>query len=119
MGAVPAPFLLGGAAWLVSGWTAAVSRWPDEQQWSGLVETWLHDLNDQGAVVAWLGYEGAPYVDPPDLFDPAWMSGAVLSARTADGHCMQRFHPDRPLATLSDDELQVVRDRTRGCSDAR
>lgn len=45
----------------------------------------LDAILKNGAEVAWLGSEGLPFADPPDLFTVEWMEGGVLAARSADG----------------------------------
>lgn len=49
------------------------------------IEPWFDVLLACGAHVAWLGSEGLPFADPPDLFTTEWMEGGVLAAKTSDG----------------------------------
>ena len=44
----------------------------------------LQAVLDLGCVVAWLGSEGTPLADPPDLFDPVHMTGGALAGLTSD-----------------------------------
>jgi hypothetical protein len=98
--------------WEVVVWDVAVAAWPSGEAWTRSVRGTLEALVDGGARVAWIGLEGF-FCDPPDLFEPALMSEGVLAAMTADRDFRCPVDPDRPLASLTDEDLP----RLRGASD--
>jgi hypothetical protein len=108
---------LHGQAWEVLLWEIQIDRWPERHAWKDAIKETLADLVDAGAVVAWLGSEGHPYVDPPDLFKPEHMTGGVLAALTKAGEFWSPFDPDMPAGTLSDDDLLRLRAASKGLSD--
>lgn len=112
------PFRLGGESWEVRGWDLPLNEWPRGPEWTRAVQETLKHLVSAGAVVAWLDAEGCPFSDPPDLFSPKWMSGAVLAAMTSAGEFTCAVDPDLPVQALSDDELASLRRHARGLADA-
>jgi len=112
------PFRLGGESWEVHGWDLALGEWPRGIDWTRAVHDTLKSLVDAGAVVAWVGAEGCPFSDPPDLLSPEWMSGGVLAAITSAGEFICAIDPDLPVQALSDDELASLRRHARGLADA-
>ncbi len=96
-------------------WDVAIVAWPTGQAWRDSVRRTLEALVDAGARVAWVGREGY-FCDPPDLFDPTFMSGGVLAAMTSGGEFRCAVDPDQALATLTDDELLRLRAASDGLS---
>jgi len=111
-------FVLRGDNWCVYGWEIPMARWPAGIDFKDAVRRTLEALISGGCRVAWIGAEGVPYCDPPDLFSPNWMSGGVLAAMTEDGVFTCPLDPDRVLAALSDDEMLRLRAFAEGLADA-
>lgn len=109
--------VLHGDNWEVVRWDIQVDQWPQREDWKDVVEETLASLIEAGAVVAWLGQEGF-FVDPPDLFNPEHMTGAVLAAMTDSGEFLCPIDPEKPLRSLSDSELMELRSASRGLADA-
>lgn len=114
----PQPFRLHGDSWEVIGWDLAVATWPSAEDWPRVIERTLSAILATGCMVAWLGAEGCPFSDPPDLFSPDWMDGGVLAALTAQGDFLCPLSPDEPLRTLSTTDLELLRARAVGLADA-
>lgn len=95
--------------WEVLVWDVAISRWPSQQEWLTMLRTTLERLRDAGAVVTWCAPEGA-FADPPNLFDPAWMSGGVYAAWAPNTGFVCTARLGNELQTLSDDQLRQLRD---------
>jgi hypothetical protein len=114
----PQPFRLYGETWEVVGWDLALAAWPTSQDWPGVVQRTLSVMVAAGCVVAWLGAEGCPFSDPPDLFSPDWMDGGVLAALTSQGDFRCPVNPDEPLRYLSAADLELLRARATGLADA-
>jgi hypothetical protein len=110
--------LLHNHSWEVALWEIPMLFWPSNGEWFALVRTTLGRIIDGGARVAWIDSEGNPFADPPDLFDPAHMSGAVLAALTAKGDFWCPLDPDEPLASLTDEQLLQLRQASDGLSNA-
>jgi hypothetical protein len=115
----PHAFRLHGEMWEVLGWDLALGAWPNSQDWPGVVHRTLTALVAAGCAVAWLGAEGCPFSDPPDLFSPTWMDGGVLAALTSEGDFLCPMDPDEPLRHLRSEELEFLRARAHGLADAR
>ncbi len=83
-----------------------------EEYWRAVegVDGALRELVGSGAQVAWLGSEGLPFADPPDLFTAEWMEGGVLLALTADGQQLGRVGRAgfEPLANAEMGRLEVI-----------
>jgi hypothetical protein len=114
----PDSFRLVGDAWLVLLWEIAVDVWPTGEQWRTAMQVTLKAMTDQGARVAWVGAEGVPFCDPPQLFSPDCMSGGVLAWMTDTGDFGCEVDPDAPLARVADDELLELRRHAHGLADA-
>ncbi|WP_460813554.1 hypothetical protein [Nocardioides korecus] len=113
----PTSFRLHGDQWEVVGWDVAMQSWPLGREWRGAVRTLFDRLIAGGAVIAWLGAEGCPFADPPDLFAPEHMTGGVLAAATQQGEFFCPLDPERPVEALGPGEMAVLRDRARGLAD--
>lgn len=100
---------LGDERWRVCLWTVPVTSWLTGAAWQASVSRLLGSIIEQGAEVAWLASEGAPYADPPWLFDPVEMFGGVYGFLTAAGHYSCPLDPGQPWVVVSDDELESVR----------
>ena len=88
------------------------------ERWQRAVRVTLQAMVDRGARVAWLGAEGVPFCDPPELFSPECMSGGVLGWITDSGEYSCELDPDRPIARAADDTLLKLRLHARGLADA-
>ncbi|SFR84644.1 hypothetical protein SAMN05428970_3031 [Agromyces sp. CF514] len=71
------------------------------------IDRWLQALLSAGARVAWLGSEGLPFADPPNLFTSEWMEGGVLAARTSTGVSISGVKSDE-FAPLSNEEMRQL-----------
>lgn len=111
-------FRLHGDAWEILRWDVALDRWPRGRLWPEILRLTLQRLVEGGAVVAWVGAEGLPFADPPDLFSAELMTGSVLAALTSAGEFMCPMDPDLPIKALSDEELTRLRDHARPLADA-
>lgn len=110
-------FRLTGDAWEVVRWDILVVKWPNPANWPDVIRQTLSSLLQSEAVVAWLGQEGG-FCDPPYLFDPECMTGAVFAALTSDIFLCP-LDPDEPLRSLSDQELAQLRMASGGLASAR
>jgi hypothetical protein len=110
-------FTLVGEQWEVVLWEIPLSRWPSGPQWQHALSRILETMINQGARVVWVGAEGIPFADPPDLFDPRYMAGAVLTWLTEDGQRGRPFDPDQPLSPATAAELTFLRQFARGLAD--
>lgn len=108
---------LSGPGWQVVLWEVRLTPWPAGREWDELLETTLVSMLDAGAAIAWVGAEGLPFADPPDLFAAEHMHGGVLAWRTPDGGGGQ-LDPDEPLSPIPDEELILLRAEARGLADA-
>jgi hypothetical protein len=84
-GATIHPFRLIGDGWTILGCDIGFHS-PDA--YSGALsrtEALFDCILSLGAHVAWMGYEGLPFADPPRLFTDEWMEGGVLAGKTRDG----------------------------------
>ncbi|MBW3615958.1 MAG: hypothetical protein KY439_11740, partial [Actinobacteria bacterium] len=89
--------------------------WPPREVWLRSVRATFEVLVNAGASVAWIGLEGF-FCDPPNLFDPAFMSGGVLAAMTSTGEFLCPLDPDEPVVALDDKELLRLREASEGLS---
>ena len=110
-------FRLHGEGWEVVGWDLALSDWPRGNEWTEAIRRALGALVRGGAVVAWVGAEGLGVAQPPDLFDPDWMTGSVLAAMTSAGHFLCPTDPDLPIRPVDDEGLLLLRQHARGLAD--
>lgn len=111
-------FILHGTHWEVVLWEIRMWRWPASIEWRSTIGAYFDALIAGGAKVTWLGAEGISFVDPPHLFDPDEMEGAVLAWRTADGDEGWPLDPHKPFATATNDELRTLRRYAGGLADA-
>lgn len=88
-----------GEGWTIWVLELALPRLPAPDEWAARVGAGLDALIAAGARVAWAGFEGL-LVEPPGLFDPEAMEGAVWAARTADGLAFGPPALDAPLEAL-------------------
>lgn len=112
------PFMLHGPRWRVLTWDVPIATWQTLAEVTSDIRSTLADLVDRGAQVAWVGAEGLPFVDPPDLFEPAYMTGSVLAWLTSSGDFGCMIDPDRPFPSADDDVLRRLRRHSAGLSDA-
>jgi hypothetical protein len=111
-------FTLHGDGWEVMTWEVPIIVWPSEDEFNRAARLTLRALIESGCRVAWIGAEGVPFCDPPDLFSPDCMSGGVLAWMTDAGDFDCPLDPDSPLRPVSDDRLRRLRRHTRGLADA-
>lgn len=74
--------LLFGEGWKVDLWDCRVNL--SKAPWQDLCEQTLEVLVRNGSRVAWIGL-GELFVDPPELFNPVFMSGGVMIAVARSG----------------------------------
>lgn len=110
-------FTLIGDAWEVKMWEFPLTSWPSSPEMETALAVTLSALIHAGCRVAWVGAEGVPFCDPPDLFEPEYMSGAVLAWMTDDGAADCRMDPTAPIATAGDDTLLALRAYAAGLAD--
>ncbi|MEU4295010.1 hypothetical protein AB0E63_42880 [Kribbella sp. NPDC026596] len=115
----PQEFTLHGDRWEVVGWEIPVVIWPEASRLEGAVRATLDTLTQAGCRVAWIGAEGVPFCDPPDLFNPNCMSGSVLAWATDAGQGEFRIDPDAPVQPASDDRLESLRHHGSGLADVQ
>ena len=111
-------YVLRGEGWQILTWDVQVDVWPLGDRWSIALRRTLQAMIASGACVAWIGAEGVPFVDPPELFLPERMSGGVLAWMTDDGASGGSLDPDFPLAPVSDEQMLGLRFHCRGLADA-
>lgn len=113
MSVVPGSFRLGGSGWEVFAWEIAIETWPELSDWIVSARATLEALVDAGAPVAWMAPEGF-FCDPPDLFAPDCMSGAVIASLVADGSFLCPIDAEGRLVGISDADLLVLRQSSPG-----
>jgi hypothetical protein len=111
-------FTLYGECWEVKAWEVPIVIWPIADEFANATRLTLAVMIESGFRVTWIGAEGVPFCDPPQLFDPDCMSGGVLAWMTDDGDFDCPLDPDRPLLPVSDDRLRTLRSYARGLADA-
>jgi hypothetical protein len=109
--------VLHGEAWEVKFWEVPMIIWPTGDEFVAAVRRTLGAMIDRDCRVAWIGAEGIPFCDPPQLFDPGCMSGGVLAWMTDDRRFQCPLRPDRALAPIADDQLLALRTHARGLAD--
>lgn len=108
---------LHGERWEVVIWEIALAEWPARDAWKAAIRNALRAHIEAGCVVSWVGAEGIPFCDPPELFDVACMSGGVLAWMTADdADCP--LDPDGELVPVDDRVLEGLRQTAGGLADA-
>jgi hypothetical protein len=111
-------FRLFGEGWEVLTWEIPIDLWPAGEQWRAALQATLQAMISRGCRVAWIGAEGVPFCDPPELFNPECMSGGVLAWMTDSGDSGGDLDPDHPIARVADDILLRLRIHARGLADA-
>lgn len=111
-------FVLVGDLWEVIMLTIQVDAWPTAATLAESTRRLFEALLAGGCRIAWLGAEGLPFCDPPELFDPGCMSGGVLAWMTTDGVFECPLDPDRALKPVADSHLREMRDHAGGLADA-
>jgi hypothetical protein len=84
-GATLRSFRLFGDGWTILMWDVGFDTSNAYLQALSGPEFLLDYILGLGARVAWLGAEGLPFADPPDLFTAEWMEGSVLAGKTRGG----------------------------------
>ena len=115
----PTICMLHGEAWEVLMWEVPIVIWPTRVEMHMALTATLRALIDAGCRVAWIGAEGLPFCDPPQLFDPICMSGAVLAWMTDEGTDSCQLDPDAPTAPVGDDVLLALRSHAANLADVR
>jgi len=110
-------FRLYGDNWEVMRWDVAPSEWPTGGALARSLRGALEYVLEGGCAVSWVGCEFCPFVDPPDLFLPEYMTGGVLAAMTSDGEFYCPLDPDEPLTPLADEVLEHLRRYAHGLAD--
>lgn len=113
----PGSFRLSGDRWEVLTWEIPIDVWPTGEHWRTAVQATLQAMIDRGGRVAWIGAEGVPFCDPPELFSPDCMSGGVLAWMSDSGDFSCELDPDRPVVRVADDVLLRLRVHARGLAD--
>jgi hypothetical protein len=111
-------YRLTGQRWEVQLCEVHVSTWPVSAAWAEALRASLGQMRTQGAVLAWIGAEGLPYADPPDLFSAEFMHGGVLVWTGPGGATGGSLELDGPLQPVGDEELARIRSIGRGLADA-
>jgi hypothetical protein len=110
-------YTLHGETWEVPTWDVPIIIWPTADGLAAALRVTLKAMIVGGCRVAWVGAEGLPFCDPPQLFDPACMSGGVLAWMTDAGDFDCPLDPDRPVTRASDEVLLALRSHARGLAD--
>ncbi|RZT07407.1 hypothetical protein EV649_8114 [Kribbella sp. VKM Ac-2569] len=110
-------FVLHGDAWEIPTWDLPILVWPTVDGMAAALRVSLAAIIESGCSVAWVGAEGLPFCDPPQLFDPGCMSRGVLAWMTADGQFGCGLDPDGPISPISDQQLTMLREYARGLAD--
>jgi hypothetical protein len=115
----PADFTLIGEAWEILMWWIPIRAWPGSRHLQSALQSTLGRLIDAGSRVAWIGAEGLPFCDPPQLFDPDCMSGSVLAWMTDDGVGDCWIDLIAPISPVEDSILHALRSHAAGLADAK
>lgn len=112
---------MSGEAWQIVVWDIPIDPWPSSRSFRGLVHCLLQAMIGTGCRVAWIGAEGLPLCVPPRLFDPACMSGGVLTWMTNsfDFDFGGSLDLDKPLRPVGNHELRYLRAFATSLADAR
>lgn len=106
-----------GDGWEVVMWEIPIVIWPVAADLREALRRTTGAMIDRGSRVAWVGAEGMPFCDPPQLFDPDCMSGGVLAWMTDLGDFDCNLDPDELLAPVSEDVLVRLRAHAKGLAD--
>lgn len=106
-----------GESWEVLAWEIPILIWPTASDLSEAVRCTTGAMIEGGCRVAWVGAEGVPFCDPPQLFDPDCMAGGVLAWMTDVGDFDCDLDPDSPLAPASEDVLRRLQAHAKGLAD--
>ncbi|MGW6199687.1 hypothetical protein ACWF0M_26285 [Kribbella sp. NPDC055110] len=110
-------FVLRGDAWEIPTWDLPILVWPTADGMEAALRVSLAAVIESGCAVAWVGAEGLPFCDPPQLFDPGCMSTGVLAWMTAQGQLECALDPNEPISPISDQQLSMLRQYARGLAD--
>jgi hypothetical protein len=108
--------LRAGPGWELPQWRLHVPKWPNQDGFGRAVDATLEAMVARGALVAWVGREGA-IVTPDRLFLPEEMSDGVFAALTFDGRRYGRIVLDEPLRGVRDEHLLELRAATHGLAE--
>ena len=111
-------YLLIGEEWEVLILGASINTWPSPKDWAVVIDRCLGGMLSLGATVAWIGCEGLPFVDPPDLFDEEFMVGGVLAWASVDGGRGGELRLNSPLEPVGPDELARLRRASAGLAES-
>lgn len=111
-------YLQTGQQWEVLIRGVSIDLWPSPDAWTTAIERCLRQMLNLGAVVAWIGAEGLPFADTPDLFDEGQMAGGVLAWASADGGRGGEVSLDRPLMSVRSEEFARLRDASAGLAES-
>lgn len=110
--AIARPFRLVGDGWNVLGVDCAFVSDLDYREALDRLEGQMDAIIAAGARVAWMGSEGLPFADPPDLFTVEWMEGGVLAGRTREGDLMSGIEAEG-FEPLSEQQMRVLEQAAR------
>jgi hypothetical protein len=110
-------FVLHGDAWEIPTWDLPILVWPTVDGMAAALRVSLGAVIESGCSVAWVGAEGLPFCDPPQLFDPGCMSRGVLAWMTAQGQFECALDPNGPISPITDQQLSMLRQYARGLAD--
>lgn len=99
------PFRLFGDGWTILGCDVGFRNPNAYRLGMAHVERVFDRILLKGASVAWMGYEGLPFADPPELFTIEWMEGGVVAAKGCDGVFLSGLDPLGGHAVLGSLEM--------------
>jgi hypothetical protein len=99
-----------GEDWTVWVWDIRIVRWPTQAEWIKTIERTLKGMLRQGAIVSWAGLEGF-FVDPPDLFDPEFMSGGVWALYSEPEGFFCPAEIGKQFKAVDDSILKKIKDK--------
>ena len=117
VGRDPLAYILHGEHWEVPMWEIPIVSWRAPSDLQSALKSTLAELLNAGCLVAWVGAEGLPFCDPPQLFDPECMSGGVLAWMTDEASELW-IDLDEPVAPVPDNVMVELRRRATGLADA-
>jgi hypothetical protein len=101
-------FVLHGNAWEILACDVPILVWPTVDGMAAAVRVSLAALIEAGCAVAWVGAEGLPFCDPPQLFDPGCMSTGVLALMTAQGHFECALDPEQTVTLTPQPRVRSI-----------